>query len=87
MNVLIFEYKNIGIEDICEALKNLGHSFKLLRIRQLVIPLIKNLMICLIKKLNWQSMIVCLHLIICQLYQIAAIVIIYHIFHTYMIAR
>ena len=24
MNVLIFEYKNIGIEDICEALKNLG---------------------------------------------------------------
>ena len=28
MNVLIFEYKNIGIEDICEALKNLGHSFK-----------------------------------------------------------
>mgnify|MGYP005971101353 FL=1 len=28
MNVLIFEYKNIGIEDVCEALRNLGHSYK-----------------------------------------------------------
>lgn len=28
MNLLIFEYKNIGIEDLCAALQHLGHSFK-----------------------------------------------------------
>lgn len=28
MNVLIFEWKNFGIEDICDALTQLGHTYK-----------------------------------------------------------
>lgn len=28
MNILIFEWKNFGIEDICEALKKLGHDYR-----------------------------------------------------------
>lgn len=28
MNILIFEYKHIGIEDLCDALKSMGHSFR-----------------------------------------------------------
>ena len=28
MNILIFEWKNFGIEDVCEALTNLGHTYK-----------------------------------------------------------
>jgi spore maturation protein CgeB len=27
MQILIFEYEHMGIEDICEALKNIGHTF------------------------------------------------------------
>lgn len=26
MNILLFEWKNFGVEDVCEALKNLGHA-------------------------------------------------------------
>lgn len=28
MNILIFEWKNFGIEDVCEALTNMGHTYK-----------------------------------------------------------
>ena len=28
MNILIYEWKNFGIEDVCEALTDMGHSFK-----------------------------------------------------------
>lgn len=28
MNILIFEWKNFGIEDLCEALTNMGHTYR-----------------------------------------------------------
>lgn len=28
MNILIFEWKNFGIEDVCDALTNMGHTYK-----------------------------------------------------------
>lgn len=28
MNILIFEWKNFGIEDVCEALTNMGHTYR-----------------------------------------------------------
>ena len=27
MNILIFEYEHMAIEDLCEALTNLGHTY------------------------------------------------------------
>lgn len=46
MNILIFEYNNFGIEDVCDALKSMGHRFRCVtsdRIRERVCEDFDNL--------------------------------------------
>ena len=35
MNILIFEYEHMAIEDLCEALTNLGHTYTVITDEQI----------------------------------------------------